>query len=73
VLRDLYGKDPLVMRMGGTLPVAEIFQRELGADMIFFTWGMPGSRIHAPNEWYRLEDFRMARRAYCAYLTALAG
>ncbi len=73
VLRDLYGKEPLVMRMGGTLPVAEIFQRELGADMIFFTWGMPGSRIHAPNEWYRLEDFRIARRAFCAYLTALAG
>ncbi|MBX6341379.1 MAG: dipeptidase [Thermomicrobiaceae bacterium] len=72
VLRELYGKEPLVIRLGGTLPVAETFQRELGADMVFFSWGMPDSRVHAPNESFRLEDFRIARRAYCAYLHALA-
>jgi acetylornithine deacetylase/succinyl-diaminopimelate desuccinylase-like protein len=71
VLHDLYEKEPLVVRMGGTLPVAEIFQRELDADMIFFTWSMPGCNMHAPNEWFRLEDFRIARRAFCAYLNAL--
>lgn len=72
VLRDLYGKEPLAIRLGGTLPVAEVFQRELGADMVFFAWGMPDSRVHAPNESYRLEDFRTMARAYCRYLTALA-
>jgi acetylornithine deacetylase/succinyl-diaminopimelate desuccinylase-like protein len=72
VLRELYGKEPLAIRLGGTLPVAEVFQRELGADMVFFAWGMPDSRVHAPNESYRLEDFRTMARAYCRYLTALA-
>ncbi|MBX6753406.1 dipeptidase [Thermorudis peleae] len=72
VLRELYGKEPLAERTGGTVPVAELFQRLLGADMIFFAWGMPDNRVHAPNESYRLEDFRMMARAYTRYLEALA-
>jgi len=72
VLGDLYDRDPLMVRLGGTLPVADIFQRELGADIIFFAWGMPDSQVHAPNESFRLDSFRQAPRAWCAYLDALA-
>jgi acetylornithine deacetylase/succinyl-diaminopimelate desuccinylase-like protein len=72
VLGDLYDRDPLYVRTGGTVPVAEIFQQELGADMIFYAFGMPDSRVHAPNESLQLQAFSMARRAYCAYLNALA-
>ena len=72
VLADLYGKEPLAVRLGGTLPIAETLQTELGADMIFFSWGMPGSNVHAPNESYRLDAFMAARRAYCALFPELA-
>ncbi|MFN8513349.1 MAG: dipeptidase [Thermomicrobiales bacterium] len=72
VLRDLYGKEPLITRAGGTLPLAETLQTELGADMIFFSWGMPGDNVHAPNESLLLDAFNMSRRAYCAVLPALA-
>lgn len=72
VMADLYGKEPLFVRMGGTLPIAETLQTELGADMIFFAWGMPGDNIHAPNESYMLDAFMIARRAYCALFTELA-
>lgn len=72
VLTDLYGKEPLVVRMGGTLPIAETLQSELGADMVFFSWGMPGDQVHAPNESYMLDAFMTARRAYCALFTTLA-
>ena len=70
-LRDLFGVEPLLIRTGGTLPVAEVFQRELGADMVFFAWSLPESNAHAPNEWFRAEDVRRGARAYCAYLTRL--
>ncbi len=73
VLRELYGKEPLMIRLGGTIPVAELFQRELGADMLFFAWGMPDNRVHAPNESYRLEDFRTMARAYVRLLPRLTG
>jgi acetylornithine deacetylase/succinyl-diaminopimelate desuccinylase-like protein len=69
-LRALYGKEPLVVRAGGTLPVAALFQQELGVDTVFFAWGMPGNQIHAPNEWMRLDDLRRALRGYCSYLSS---
>jgi acetylornithine deacetylase/succinyl-diaminopimelate desuccinylase-like protein len=72
VLTDLYGKEPLVIRAGGTLPVAETLQTELGADIVFFSWGMPDDQVHAPNESYLLDAFMTSRRAYCALFPALA-
>jgi acetylornithine deacetylase/succinyl-diaminopimelate desuccinylase-like protein len=71
VLEDMYDKDVLVTRIGGTVPVAELFQRELGADMVFFSWGLPENGMHAPNESYRLVDFAKMREGYCRYLHAL--
>lgn len=72
VLGDLYDRDPLVIRMGGTLPVAETFQTELGADTVFYSWGMPDSRVHAPNESFPIEGgFVAGRRAWCALLEKL--
>jgi acetylornithine deacetylase/succinyl-diaminopimelate desuccinylase-like protein len=29
-----------------------------------FAWSQPGSGAHAPNEWYRVEDFHRGARAY---------
>lgn len=72
VLGDLYDRDPYITRAGGTLPVAETFQSQLGADLIFYSWGMPDSRAHAPNESFQLKSFRMAPLAYCGLLTRLA-
>ena len=71
-LGDLYDRDPYVIRAGGTLPVAETYQTELGADMVFYSWSMPDSRAHAPNECFQLKSFRMAPRAYCELLNRLA-
>lgn len=72
-LGDLFDRDPYVERAGGTLPVAETFQTELGADLVFYSFGMPGSQVHAPNENFLLQEgFVMGRRAYCALLERLA-
>lgn len=71
VLREIYGKEPLWIRLGGTLPIAADFQRELGADMVFLAWCMPDGNAHAPNEWYSIEDFRRSAIAYCKLLTII--
>ncbi|HUG16903.1 MAG TPA: dipeptidase [Thermomicrobiales bacterium] len=72
-LGDLYDRDPYVIRAGGTLPIAETYQSELGADLVFYSFGMPGSRVHAPNENFGIqESFVMGRRAYCSLLERLA-
>lgn len=71
VLTEVYGVAPVVARSGGSVPVTEVFQRELGVDTVTLGFGMPGSRAHAPNEWYPVEQFDFARRTYAAYLEAL--
>jgi acetylornithine deacetylase/succinyl-diaminopimelate desuccinylase-like protein len=72
VLKELYGVEPTHVRVGASIPVTGIFQRELGADTVELGFSQPGSGAHAPNEWYRLDDLALGRRAYCAVLEALA-
>ena len=48
-LQELYGKPPLMIRMGGTLPVAAIFQRELGVDTVFLGWACRATRSMLPT------------------------
>lgn len=71
VLTDLFGKPPVITRSGGTIPATGIFQDELGIDTVNYAWSMPGSGAHAPNEWYRLEDYYRGRVGYAALLEHL--
>lgn len=71
VLREMYGKAPLFVRSGGTVPITEVFKRELGIETVTIGFGLPGSRAHAPNEWFRVADFDLARRTYAAFLAAM--
>ncbi len=72
VLGDLYDRDPYFVRLGGTLPIAATYQEVLDADMIFYSWGMPDSRGHAPNENFQLRSFDTAPRGYCRLFERLA-
>ncbi|MBA2278481.1 MAG: dipeptidase [Chloroflexia bacterium] len=70
-LTELFGAEPVIVRSGGTIPATAIFQEELGAGTIMFGWSMPDSGAHAPNEWYRLDDFRRGRYGYAMLLERL--
>ena len=71
VLTELFGKPPVITRAGGTIPATGIFQDELGIDTVNYAWAMPGSGAHAPNEWYRIEDYFRGRVGYAALLEYL--
>ena len=49
-----YGVAPLIVRMGGTVPVAEIFQRLMGLDTVYFSFSTGDEDFHAPNEFFRV-------------------
>ena len=53
-LHDVYGVKPLRVRMGGTVPVCEVFKRTLGVDTVFFSFSTADEDFHAPNEFFRL-------------------
>jgi len=71
VLKEIYGVDAAIARTGGTVPVNEVFQRELGVDVVTIGFGLPGSKIHAPNEQYHVNQFGLSQRVYGAFLTEL--
>ncbi|HEX4632600.1 MAG TPA: dipeptidase [Gemmatimonadales bacterium] len=53
-LEETYGVRPIFVRMGGTLPVAEMFQRLLGVDTVYFSFSTGDEDFHAPNEFFRI-------------------
>ncbi|HXX38343.1 MAG TPA: dipeptidase [bacterium] len=63
-LRAVYGRDPVRVRIGGTLPVSDLLRDILGMWLVFFAFGEPDNRMHAPNEFLRLQSFDRGTRAY---------
>jgi acetylornithine deacetylase/succinyl-diaminopimelate desuccinylase-like protein len=53
-LEATYGVAPIFVRMGGTLPVAEILKRVMGLDTVYFSFSTGDEDFHAPNEFFRL-------------------
>ena len=53
-LTQVYGVKPLVVRMGGTVPVSELFKRHMGLDTVFFSFSTADEDYHAPNEFFRV-------------------
>ncbi len=53
-LTEVYGVRPLIVRMGGTVPVAEILHRLMGLDTVYFSFSTGDEDFHAPNEFFRV-------------------
>jgi len=71
VLEELYGKPPCYIRVGGSIPVVGLFLDKLGVYTISFAFGLEDENVHAPNEFFRLQSFETAQRAYAKLLTRL--
>ena len=63
-LRTVYGVDPLVVRMGGTVPISELFQRHMGLDTVFFSFSTADEDYHAPNEFFRVHRLHEGLEAW---------
>ncbi|MBI1316307.1 dipeptidase [bacterium] len=52
-----FGKKPIPVRSGGSIPIVALFERELGAKSILFGFGLDSDAIHSPNEHYGLFNY----------------
>ena len=66
-LHATYGVRPLVVRMGGTVPIAELFQRHMGLDTVFFSFSTADEDFHAPNEFFRVHRLHEGLEAWARY------
>jgi acetylornithine deacetylase/succinyl-diaminopimelate desuccinylase-like protein len=64
-LREVYPDQPVLLTcMGGTLPATQVFERELGAKTLFFSFSIADEKLHAPNEFFRVRRLREGMRAW---------
>jgi acetylornithine deacetylase/succinyl-diaminopimelate desuccinylase-like protein len=66
-----YGVRPLIVRMGGTVPVADLFRRHLGLDTVFFSFSTADEDFHAPNEFFRLHRLHEGLEAWARLFNIL--
>ena len=56
-LPHAFGREPVFIREGGSIPVVNTFKEELGIDSLLIGLGLPDDGAHAPNERFRIEDY----------------
>ena len=70
-LFNVYGVRPLIVRMGGTVPISELFKRHMGLDTVFFSFSTADEDYHAPNEFFRIHRLHEGLEAWARYWTIL--
>ena len=53
-----FGKKPLAVRRGGSIPIISDFERVLGVKTVLMGFGLEANAIHSPNESFSLDIFR---------------
>jgi acetylornithine deacetylase/succinyl-diaminopimelate desuccinylase-like protein len=54
---DCFGREPVFVREGGSIPVVAAFQQLLGIETILMGFGLPDDRLHSPDEKLHLPNF----------------
>lgn len=52
-----FGKKPIPVRSGGSIPIVALFEKELGLKTVMMGFGLDSDAIHSPNEHYGLFNF----------------
>lgn len=56
-LKKSFGREPVFVREGGSLPILDVFKRQLGGEIILVGLGLPDDNWHSPNEKMDLANF----------------
>ena len=56
-MEKTYGKKPVPVRSGGSIPIVSLFEKELGLKTVLMGFGLNSDAIHSPNEHYGLFNY----------------
>lgn len=56
-IEQTFGKTPIPVRGGGSIPICALFEKELGIKVVFLGFGLDSDNLHSPNEKFDLANF----------------
>lgn len=56
-MEKTFGKKPVPVRSGGSIPIVAMFKSELGLDSVLMGFGLDSDAIHSPNEHYGVFNY----------------
>ncbi|HKQ95783.1 MAG TPA: M20/M25/M40 family metallo-hydrolase [Aestuariivirgaceae bacterium] len=72
-LKDEWGREPVFMGTGGSIPIVGAFRRVLGIDSILAGFSLDEDGAHSPNEKFDVECYRRGIRSWIRIFEAVAG
>lgn len=70
---EVYGTETRLIRAGGSIPVVGMLASELGMPSLLMGFGLKDENMHAPNEFFDLENFDLGLRVLHRFWIRLAG
>jgi acetylornithine deacetylase/succinyl-diaminopimelate desuccinylase-like protein len=67
-LHEVWGKETVFIRSGGSIPIVGDFDRHLGLPSVMMGFGLPDDNIHAPNEKFKLQNFELGIRSLIRFM-----
>ena len=67
-LHEVWGKDTVFIRSGGSIPIVGDFDRHLGLPSVMMGFGLPDDNLHAPNEKFHLKNFALGIESLIRFL-----
>jgi acetylornithine deacetylase/succinyl-diaminopimelate desuccinylase-like protein len=61
-----FGRKPVLIRAGGSLPILPMFKSVLGADSLMLGYCLPTCNVHSPNEFMHVAHFEAGTRTTAA-------
>lgn len=70
-VKEATGVAPVLIKSGGSIPVAGMLKSICGLDTIFMGFGLDDDRVHSPNEKFEIDCYRWGARSHAVFIDRL--
>jgi acetylornithine deacetylase/succinyl-diaminopimelate desuccinylase-like protein len=72
-MREVFGKETVFVRGGGSIPIVGDIERDLKIPSVMMGFGLPDDNLHAPNEKFHIANFHRGIESIIRMLELVGG